>query len=205
MFCCVNGASFYKNYVHGNGYLVGGVDIERHSEMESVLNVEVFKNIFDFRDGIGPVERGRAVHYRRAVTIGYFYNGYKNGVADSLSGHHRIYENAIYQGQIDCFGHINVEISKNTIINTFEDLNGVSHVSAPAINVSDARKTQGLKNVRVEYNTITSSMPGNGISFYQYSNVSGSYNIFSGSVKEGVNLIKSQGRIKSNKMTNTNN
>jgi hypothetical protein len=200
MFCCVDGALFYNNYIHGNGYLVGGVDIERHSEKESVLNVSVYNNTFDFRDGYGPRERGRVIHYRRAVTMGYFYNGYKNGTVDSLSGHHKIYDNKIYQGQIDCFGHVNVSISGNTITNFFENLQGVSHISKPAINVSDARKTTGLENVAVNHNTINSAIPGNGIAFYKYSRISSSYNTLSGADLGGVNLIGSDGKVKFNKL-----
>ncbi|WP_183558418.1 glycosyl hydrolase family 28-related protein [Mucilaginibacter sp. SP1R1] len=200
MFCCVNGASFYNNYVHGDGYLVGGVDIERHSDKESVLHVSVYNNTFDFRDGYGPVERGRRqIHYRRAITMGYFYAGYKNGVVDSLSGHHQIDNNTIYQGQIDCFGHVNVEISGNMITNYFENISGVSHISLPAINISDARTTTGLGNVSVDHNTINSAIPGNGITFYKYSKVSSRNNTFSGAEADGVHLINSDGKVSANK------
>jgi hypothetical protein len=180
MFCCVNGASFYNNNVHGNGYLVGGVDIERHGANESVINVSVYNNTFDFRDGYGPIERSRVLKYRRAITIGYFYDGYNNGTADSLSGHHNIYNNKIYQGQIDCFGHLNVKITGNRIINTFENLKGVLHVSTPAINVSDARSTTGLENIIVDNNYIESTIPGNGIAFYKYKKVVSRHNILRG-------------------------
>jgi hypothetical protein len=199
MFCCVKGASFYNNYVHGDGYLVGGVDIERHSSNETVSNVSVYNNIFDFRDGYGPVERGKVIKYRRAVTMGYFYSGYPNGKTDSLSGHHSIYNNKIYQGQIDCFGHINVNIRMNTINNTFEELRGVQFISRPAINISDAKETTGLENVIVENNNITSGIPGNGIVFYRYSNITSKYNVFRGQNLGGVNLISSQGDVKFNR------
>ncbi|QTE42137.1 MULTISPECIES: glycosyl hydrolase family 28-related protein [Mucilaginibacter] len=198
MFCCVNGAWFYNNWIHGSGYLVGGVDIERHSANETVTNVSVYNNLFDFRNGFGPVERGRIIKYRRAVTIGYFYEGYCNGTADSLSGHHNIHNNRIYQGQIDCFGHLNVKISRNTIINTFEKLKGVLHVSTPAINVSDARCTVGLKNVAIDSNYIRSAIPGNGIVFYKYKQVNARYNILKGKNLEGVMLINSEGAVHSN-------
>ncbi|UOE52386.1 glycoside hydrolase family 55 protein [Mucilaginibacter sp. SMC90] len=198
MFCCVNGASFYSNWVHGSGYLVGGVDIERHSANETVMNVAVYNNVFDFRDGFGPVERGRIIKYRRAVTIGYFYDGYINGTADSLSGHHNIYNNKIYQGQIDCFGHLDVKINRNTIINTFEKLKGVLHVSTPAINVSDARSTEGLKNVIIDSNYIRSAIPGNGIVFYKYKQVNASHNILKGKNLGGVMLINSEGAVNAN-------
>jgi hypothetical protein len=198
MFCAVNGAAFYNNWVHGNGYLVGGVDIERHSANETVLNVAVHDNTFDFRDGFGPIERGRVLKYRRAITIGYFYDGYQNGAADSLSGHHKIYNNTIYQGQIDCFGHLNVTITRNTIINNFENLKGVLHVSTPAINVSDARNTTGLENVVIDSNYIKSSIPGNGIVFYKYKKVTARHNILKGSNLGDVMLINSEGAVNSN-------
>ncbi|HEY9195658.1 MAG TPA: hypothetical protein VIM77_05315, partial [Mucilaginibacter sp.] len=198
MFCCVNGAAFFDNLVHGSGYLVGGVDIERHSVNETVVNVSVYNNTFNFRDGFGPVERGRVIRYRRAVTIGYFYDGYKNGHVDSLSGNHAVYNNKIYQGQIDCFGHVNVEITGNTIINSFENLNRVLLVSTPAINVSDARATVGLANVKVDGNYIRSAIPGNGIVFYKYKNVSSRNNVLRGNDLGGVVLINSEGDVKSN-------
>lgn len=198
MFCCVNGASFYNNKVYGSGYLVGGVDIERHSANESVLNVSVHDNIFNFRYGYGPVERGKIIKYRRAITIGYFYSGYKNGAADSLSGHHSIYNNKIYQGQIDCFGHVNVKITGNTIINAFENIKGVLYVTTPAINVSEARVTTGLENVIVSNNYIKSSIPGNGIVFYKYQNIYSINNVLKGKDLGGVALIESKGEVRSN-------
>lgn len=203
MFCCVNGAKFFNNYVHGNGYLVGGVDIERHGPNEAVKNVSVHDNLFRFTDGYGPAERGRVIKYRRAVTIGYFYDGYPNGAADSLSGEHQVYNNTIYQGQIDCFGHINVNISNNKILNTFENIKGVKFVSPPAINVADAGKTTGLKNVRVSGNNIQSAIPGNGISFYNYSGIIASKNILRGALLGKIALVESTGKINANNYYNS--
>lgn len=198
MFCCVKGAAFYNNNVHGDGYLVGGVDIERHSVNEAVLNVSVYNNTFNFNDGYGPVERGGPiVRYRRAVSIGFFYTGYKNGVVDSLSGHHTIYNNRINQGQIDCFGHINVSITSNIITNKYENISLVTHVSASAIDVSDAMTTTGLKNVLVSNNTINSAM-GNGILFKNYAQITAKSNKISGSLTDGINVLGTSGLFDSN-------
>jgi hypothetical protein len=202
MFCCVNGASFYNNNVHGDGYLVGGVDIERHSVNEAVLNVSVYNNVFNFGDGYGPVERGGPkVRYRRAVTMGFFYNGYNNGTADSLSGHHKIYNNKIYQGQIDCFRIINVSISGNTIINTYENITGVNFITAPSINVADPGTTNGLINVNVDNNVVTSGI-GNGISFYKYSKVTANSNTITGTPLDGINILGTSGCFYGNNITN---
>ncbi|WP_295711876.1 glycosyl hydrolase family 28-related protein [Mucilaginibacter sp.] len=199
MFCAVNGAAFYNNNVHGDGYLVAGVDIERHSVNESVLNVSVYNNTFNFTDGYGPVERGGAkVRYRRAVSMGFFYGGYKNGIADSLSGHHKIYNNKIYQGQIDCWGMINVSITGNAIKNTYENISGVNFLTVPAINISDAAKTTGLINVVVNSNTISSAMMGNGILFNNYSQIQGNANIITGTLADAINLLGSSGNISNN-------
>jgi|GEM_PF-5292218 len=198
MFCCVNGARFYNNYVHGNGYLVGGVDIERHSGNESVQNVAVYNNLFRFTDGYGPIERGRKVRYRRAVTMGYFYEGYPCGVADSLSGGHMITNNQIYQGQIDCFGHVNVTINRNKIVNALENIKGLKFVSQPAINVSDAGKTSGLQNVKVTQNYIQSGICGNGIVFYNYNQVLARDNILKGNGLGKVALVSSSGDVETN-------
>lgn len=202
MFCCVNGASFYNNNVHGDGYLVGGVDIERHSVNESVLNVSVYNNMFNFADGYGPVERGGPkVRYRRAVTMGFFYNGYKNATADSLSGHHKIYNNKIYQGQIDCWGIINVSISGNCFTNTYENITGVNFLTASAINIADPASTKGLINVSADNNTINSAM-GNGIVFHGYAQVQANANTITGTRTDGINLISTSGYFYGNTITN---
>jgi hypothetical protein len=202
MFCCVNGASFYNNNVHGNGYLVGGVDIERHSVNESVLNVVVYNNLFNFGDGYGPVERGGPiVRYRRAVTMGFFYTGYKNGIADSLSGHHQIFNNIIYQGQIDCWGMLNISMSGNHIVNSYENITGVSFITAPSINVSDASTTKGLINVSADNNVITSAI-GNGISFSHYSTARANANTISGTPSDGINILNTDGYFYGNTITN---
>ncbi|WP_184549760.1 glycosyl hydrolase family 28-related protein [Mucilaginibacter sp. FT3.2] len=202
MFCCVNGASFYGNNIHGDGYLVGGVDIERHSVNESVLNVSVYNNMFNFADGYGPIERGGSkVRYRRAVTMGFFYTGYKNGVADSLSGHHKIYNNKIYQGQIDCWGMINVSISGNIINNTYENIAGVSFLSAPSINIADPATTKGLINVSADNNSIKSAI-GNGISFTNYTQAQANANTVEGTPLDGINLMSTTGYFYGNIITN---
>jgi hypothetical protein len=201
MFCCVNGASFYNNNIHGDGYLVGGVDIERHSINETVLNISVYNNTFNFTDGYGPTERGRLkTRYRRAVTMGFFYTGYKNGIADSLSGHHKIYNNKIYQGQIDCWGMINVSISGNNFTNSYEDIKDVQFLTAAAINIADPALTQGLINVSVNNNTINSSI-GNGILFNNYTQVQAQANNISGTPADGVNLISTSGYFYGNTIT----
>ncbi|MDB5110849.1 MAG: hypothetical protein JWR67_1963 [Mucilaginibacter sp.] len=203
MFCCTIGASFYNNYLHGNGFFVGGVDIERHSAKETVLNVSVYNNTFDFRDGYGPVERkGPIVKYRRAVTMGFFYAGYPNGTADGLSGGHKIYGNKIYQGQIDCWGHTNVSVTNNSFTNTFEDIKGVGWLSGPAINFSDPGTTKGLANVTVSNNTINSAMPSNGMLFYNYTNITAKANVITGTKSDGINIYNASGIFDSNIIQN---
>ncbi|MEO3403538.1 glycosyl hydrolase family 28-related protein [Mucilaginibacter sp. CAU 1740] len=201
MFCAVNDATFYNNNVHGDGYLVGGVDIERHSVNETVLNVSVYNNTFNFTDGYGPVERGGPkVRYRRAVTMGFFYDGYKNGVADSLSGHYKVYNNKIYQGQIDCWGMLNVSISGNSFKNSYENITGVSFLTTPAINVSDNVTTKGLINVFADNNTIDSDI-GNGIAFKNYNKVTANGNTVIGTPLDGITVLSTSGCFYGNKIT----
>lgn len=193
MFCCVNGASFYNNNVHGDGYLVGGVDIERHSVNETVLNVSVYNNTFNFGDGYGPVERGGPrVRYRRAVTMGFFYDGYKNGKVDSLSGHYKIYNNKIYQGQIDCWNMVNVSISGNNFTNSYENILGVGYLTAPAINISDNAGATGLINVNADNNIIRSDI-GNGIAFKSYTSVTANANTITGTPLAGISILGTSG------------
>jgi len=202
MFCAVNDATFYNNNVHGDGYLVGGVDIERHSVNETVLNVSVYNNTFNFADGYGPVERGGPkVRYRRAVTMGFFYDGYKNGVADSLSGHYKIYNNKIYQGQVDCWGMLNVSISGNSFKNSYEDIAGVNYLTAPVINISDNVSTKGLINVSADNNIIDSGI-GNGISFKNYTNVTANANTITGTPLDGISVLNTGGCFYGNTITN---
>ncbi|MDB5010822.1 MAG: hypothetical protein JWQ06_1611 [Mucilaginibacter sp.] len=203
MFCCTNGGSFYNNNVHGNGYYVGGVDIERHSVNETVTNISVYNNLFNFTDGYGPVERGGPiVRYRRAVTIAFFYGGYANGVVDGRSGSHKIYNNAIYQGQIDCWGHINVSINNNSFTNTYENIAGVNWLTASAINIADPSTTTGLKNIDVKNNNINSTMGGNGIAFNHYSNVGAHANTITGTQGDGISILNTTGVIDSNTISN---
>ncbi len=204
MFCCIKGAAFYNNYVHGNGYLVGGVDIERHGANETVLDVSVYNNVFDFTDGYGPVERGGPkVKYRRAVTMGYFYDGYPNGTVDNRAGGHKIYSNKIFQGQIDCWGHTNVSITENTFNNSYEDITGVTLLSAPTINISDPTTvTIGLTDVIVSNNSISSKMGGNAIFFNHYKNVVAKSNAVQATQAEAINIYNSSGLIDSNWVVN---
>jgi hypothetical protein len=203
MFCCVNRASFYNNYLHGNGFFVGGVDIERHSVNESVLNVSVYGNTFDFRDGVGPKERGGPlVKYRRAVTMGFFYNGYKDKIADGRSGDHHIYNNKIFQGQIDCWGHTNVTINNNTFNNVYENIDGVKWLTPSAIVVSDPAVTSNLKKVVVSNNVINSKMKGNGVLFNNYSNISATGNLITGTQLDGINIYFAAGTFRYNLIKN---
>ncbi|MFD2147074.1 right-handed parallel beta-helix repeat-containing protein [Mucilaginibacter antarcticus] len=203
MFCAVNGGSFYSNYLHGDGFFVGGVDIERHTVNETVLNVSVYSNTFDFRDGFGSPERGGpVVKYRRAVTIGFFYTGYTNNTVDGRAAGHKVYGNTIYQGQIDCWGHTNVSITNNTITNTYENIEGVRWVTAPAINISDPGSTAGLSNVIVTGNKITSAMDGNGILFNNYTGVTASSNTINATKRDGINIYNSSGVFNANIIQN---
>ncbi|OGX91930.1 hypothetical protein BEN49_03830 [Hymenobacter coccineus] len=202
MFCCTEDAAFYRNRVSGAGYLVGGVDIERHSANETVRRVAVYQNVFDFRQGLGPIERGpRRVHYRRAVTMGYFYAGYPQGVADGRSSGHEVHDNTIYQGQLDCYGHTDVTIAHNTFANDYEDVAGVAYLTPHAILVADARVTTGLANVRVEGNTIRSQMPGSGIVFNNYTRATALRNIIVGGQLAGIQLIHSSATVSYNSLT----
>lgn len=202
MFCAVDGASFYNNNVHGDGYLVGGVDIERHSVNETVLNVSVYNNTFNFTDGYGPVERGGPkARYRRAVTIGFFYSGYKNNTVDALAGQHKIYNNKIYQGQIDCWGVPNISISGNIITNTYENISGIQFLTAPAINIADPGNTKGLTNVSTDNNVINSAI-GNGISFHNYCKAQANANTITNTPADGINLNYTSGYFYGNTITN---
>lgn len=199
MFCCTEGGSFYRNRVHGPGYLVGGVDIERHSANETVKNIQVHHNVFDFREGYGPVERGGPhARYRRAVTMGFFYAGYPGGMADGRSGGHRIYGNAVYQGQVDCYGHTDVSIDDNTFSSAFEDVAGVTRLTPHAILVADARRTTGLSGVRVTNNVVCSQMAGDGIVFNNYSGASAASNHIANVRLAGIHLINASVEITKN-------
>ncbi|AMJ67846.1 right-handed parallel beta-helix repeat-containing protein [Hymenobacter sp. PAMC 26628] len=202
MFCCTEGAAFYRNWVHGPGYLVGGVDIERHSANETVRHVAVYENQFDFRQGFGPVERGRRVRYRRAVTMGFFYAGYPQGVADGRSGGHQVRDNTIYQGQVDCYGHTEVAISGNVFTNFFEDITGVSHLTPHVILVADARTSTGLVRVQIVRNVIRSQMLGSGIVFNNYTLSSAEDNKIADVKLAGIQLLNASATVLHNTIQN---
>ncbi|HMF72730.1 MAG TPA: glycosyl hydrolase family 28-related protein [Flavitalea sp.] len=198
MFCCIDTAYFHHNTLSGNGYLVGGVDIERHSMNEQVTHVFVYENVFDFRNGIGPIERGALSKFRRGISLGFFYKGYQDGIVDSLSGGHSIYSNTIYEGQIDCYGHINVDIRNNKIINVKKELLKIAYVSPYAINVSDPHKTSDLKNITIVGNSINSQYTDYAIRIHRYKNVKVTKNRLARSRYGTIELVDAKAIIKDN-------
>ncbi|MDB5010937.1 MAG: hypothetical protein JWQ06_1726, partial [Mucilaginibacter sp.] len=166
MTCAVNGVKIYNNWFHGDGFYVAGIDIERHTVNESVLNVEVFNNFFDFTDGLGPNDsfnrKGtNKIHYRRAVSVGFFSN-YTSNTVDGLASGHYIHNNQVLQGQFDCQGQTNVIFSDNVITNFYEDLTGIIYIENTAIYVSDVSATTGLTGITIARNQINSLIIGNG-------------------------------------------
>lgn len=158
LFACCDKANVYNNYFHGDGFGVAGIDIERHTDYEQVTNVTVNGNVFNFNDGLAPKERmGVSSKFRRAVSMGFFYAGYKGGKADGKSAGHTITNNLITQGMIDNWGHTNVKIADNYFNSVKEDLTGVGYITPYSINVQDAvGGTSGLSNVTITDNTIIS-------------------------------------------------
>jgi hypothetical protein len=161
LFACCDKVYVYNNYFHGDGFGVAGIDIERHTDYEQVTNIMVNGNVFNFSDGLAPKERmGVASKYRRAISMGFFYAGYKGGKADGKSAGHVITNNLITQGMIDNWGHTNVKIAGNYINSVKEDLTGVGYITPYSINVQDAvGGTSGLSNVTITDNTIISPYP----------------------------------------------
>lgn len=195
LFCDVEGGEFNYNWVHGDGYLVAGVDIERHQVEETVRGIEVAGNLFDFRDGISPVERDGPYQpkYRRAVSIGFFYQSFgrdpvtgKRNPADRRSNGHRVHHNQIYQGGMDSWRHNDVEICDNHFESTYEDLTGVRLISAEAIRVFDFEATEGLSNIKIMNNTIRSDMDASPITVFNYDEVNISNNTIFGSRRPGI-------------------
>jgi len=206
LFCSVDGGSFDNNWVHGDGYLVAGLDIERHTANETVRGIEVSNNIFDFRDGNAPPERDGVwpTKYRRAVSIGFFYDGYVNNQVDGRAAGHRVHHNVVYQGMMDCWRHTDVEITDNQFFSTAEDLTGVRLVQSHGIQVFDTGGTIGLTGIKVARNTIRSNMPGNGVLAYNYNDVTVMENTIVGVGIPAVRLNYCSGKVALNSLEDCN-
>jgi hypothetical protein len=159
----------WKCFFHGNGFIVGGVDIERHSSYEIVRSVTVSECTFDFTDGVAPVEIGRTgMHYRRAVAIAFFFAGYVDNANDGLSSKHLIFGNTVFQGMMDCHMHDDVTFQKNFFVNTLEDISGAAFVTNDTLSIFNDSSVTGFNGIEVIDNTIDSAMAGCGIHAYNY-------------------------------------
>jgi hypothetical protein len=55
------GVWIYNNWFHGDGYWVAGIDFETLDHRDELRDAWVYSNVFDFRDGLSPVERTPAI------------------------------------------------------------------------------------------------------------------------------------------------
>lgn len=178
------GGSFDHNHVHGDGYLVAAVDLERHTAKERIEAFHVHHNLFDFRDGYGPIERRKLVRMRRAVSMAFFYAGYPDNQDDGHFGKLIVDHNIIYQGQIDHWGPTDVIIDHNIIVIENEDLvvydeHGVPkeeygapmkvrYVSEEGIKAYNHQGISALQGPIVDHNIVISTMKKSGIWCFNY-------------------------------------
>jgi len=161
MMCCTDGGLAERNTFTGNGYQVAAIDIERHHIAEQVNNITVRNNKFDFSKGLSP----SGIHYRRAVSMGYFYDGYANDIADGKAAGHLIANNKIIQGQIDCWGHTYTTIENNTFSGPVENVTGKPYISQPNIHCIGksgypSRPAKGMNGLVVRGNNGTCVVDG---------------------------------------------
>lgn len=170
--CCADYGRVFNCYFHGNGFGVAGIDLERHTMKEQVTNISVFNNDFLFSDGYGPAEReGNPARFRRAVSMGFFYEGYQDGIPDGKASGNKVYSNNISQGQIDCWGHTFVSIYNNKMYSDLEDLSGIMYISPNLIKAADPNgHTVNLDGLTISGNQLTSHMKDAAVSVQGYRN-----------------------------------
>ncbi len=214
-----NGADIfiYRNrFVDGDhpSRWVAAVDLEIGVADTQLSSAHVLNNLFDFREGWSVPERtlqhfdtdsedaeDARTHLRRAVSIGFFFDGWPDATYDELLRDVRVCDNVVYQGTIDCYNFANVEISRNHVYNSFEDV--TLHTLQPdhAIRVgpgAGGNDVTGLRNARVRDNIIESDLAGYGIYFSVFDAVSVGGNVVKFSRKGGLRLESSSGIVDPN-------
>jgi hypothetical protein len=93
-----------------------------------------------------------------------------------------------------------VSLSGNTFSNTYENITGVSYLTAPAINVSDNAGATGLINISADNNIIHSEI-GNGITFKNYTKVTANGNTITDTPLDGISIFGTSGTFYGNNIT----
>ena len=172
---------FHHNLIHGDGFWVGGFDIESGHPAFAIRHVRSHDNVYDFRKGFAPAEispqyasdselaKDRRCRTRRAVTsfCPPFPNEQWTGTMDDIV----ISNETIYQGCIAMSRFGNVKLRDVCITNRLsEDLSGNALSSPNAISIS-ALETHGITGCEVTGTRIDSVLAGQGIYMHGIGNV----------------------------------
>lgn len=211
------GVWIYNNWFHGDGYWVAGIDFESLDHHDELRDAWVYNNVFDFRDGLSPVERtpqfasdsvealAARRHLRRAISIAMYADSYPGNIYNGNLGRVTFAGNKIYQGVIDIAKFADVTVQENHVFNTYEDVTGHILISTDAIGFS-SDLVAGLGRLEISHNLIDSDLEGIGVNLYRHPdawvhhnsirNVRGAgvtFNATSGSVTD--NMILNAGRV----------
>jgi hypothetical protein len=164
---------FHHNKVHGDGFWVGGFDIESGHPAFAIRSVRAHDNVYDFREGVAPAEAAPQFasnsaaaaasrrRLRRAVTA--FCPPAAGGVWTGTMDDVLITDETIYQGTISFYRFGGVKIRDSSITNMVaEDVSGYVSSSANAISIS-AQDARGIAGCEVTGVRINSVMAGQGI------------------------------------------
>ncbi len=201
---------------------VAALDIEKLEAHVPIINVRIHHNVFDFRQGYAPPERtpkfasdskealAARTHYRRAVTFSFFYEGFPNNIYNGTMHTIAFTDNTVYQGCIDAFNWCDVDISRNTIINTYENLEGAALANPNAITVSQAANNKsktpwvvGLRGATIRDNRISHDIDGFAILVDRYEDIDVGGGAIKNARSAGIRINACAGLISDLTITNT--
>ena len=207
----VSSGSAYHNWCHGDGYWVAVFDIERTTANETLTGFKVYQNFIDGSDGLRPIELGRpGTTLVRACSLGFFYDGYPNDIADGKFRGHSFNENLVYHGVIDCWNPTDCSISDNVIINDVTDIipNG-NLIASAAISLRYSSGGIGVRKIDVKRNKILHNIrctapfkTSYGIWCVGYRDINVSDNYVEGAELDGIRADYCTGVVERNRIVN---
>lgn len=215
--CEAIGAWVTQNYFHGDGYWVAAVDVETNAAggVGELQAVHVEDNVFDFRDGLSPVERTPAyatnsaqaaaarIHLRRAGAFGGWTPGLPGNSWSGTLQSIFFRNNTVWQGVMDAADFRDVDVSGNHFINTYEAITGSPHLIHPEcilIETGQGNTVTGLERVVVEGNSLDSALGGRGIVIGDVGHARVANNVVRNCQGAGIRYAQSSGHIANNEI-----
>ena len=215
--CDAIGTWIERNWFHGDGYWVAAVNIETNAAggVGQLQAVTVADNVFDFRDGLSPVERTPAyatnsaqalaarIHLRRCFTFGGYAPGLPGGSWNGTLMSVTVRGNTVWQGVSDASDFRDLTYTGNRFVNTYEAITGNPHViGADTIYITTSPGTgvTGLERVVIEGNSIDSGLAGHGIEIFDYGHARVVNNVIVNAGAAGIRFASVSGHICGNEI-----